>query len=118
MLWARGFAQKGSDSSILFEEALAIYFWNVQLGAPITDTPVITVCVSKRKLLFFQFKLLCALFLFQSLSLSFPDYLMLEDQLSCLSSHLPEQSLASQAMTGAVAVVMDDFVSSGRVGGS
>ncbi len=30
-----------------------------------------------------------ALFLFQSLSLSFPDHMMLEDQLSCLSSHLP-----------------------------
>jgi len=52
------------------------------------------------------------------LSLSFPDHLMLDGQSSCLSFHLPKQSLASQAMTGAVAVVMDDCVSSGRVGRS
>ncbi len=49
MLWARGFAQKRSDSSILFEEALDIYFWNVQLGAPVTDhTCLYCLCVKKK----------------------------------------------------------------------
>lgn len=40
---------------------------------------------------------------------------MLEGQLSCLPAHLPRQSLASQVVTGTIAVVMDDFVSSWEV---
>ncbi len=104
---------KNGQIQVFFLRRLWIFISGMSSWELRSQTHLSLLSVCQKESYFFQFKHLCGLFLFRSLSLSFPDHLMLEDQLSCLSSHLPEQSLASQAMTGAVDVVMDDFVSSG-----
>jgi len=109
ILWVRGFAQKGSNSTIL---CLGHFVREFPAGSS-SHRHACHHCLNIKKKYIFPF-LNLSLFL----SLSFPDHLMLDGQSSCLSFHLPKQSLASQAMTGAVAVVMDDCVSSGRVGRS
>lgn len=97
MLWTKGLTQKGSDLTILFLRMLWTFLSGVSSWELRSQTHLSLLSVCQKESFFFFssiFKLLgvkgrCPLSLSVFLFLSFPDHLMLEDQLSCLSSHLP-----------------------------